>query len=300
MSEMIDHHSTMNINHVTLTQLRALVSVIEAGSFTAASDRLHLSQSAISHALRNLERIVGCRLIQRSRQGVALTGAGGVALDEARKALDAIEALLRVGRSAPSGRVTVATVVSASVWLLPDILERVRRLYPSLELSVLVGTDREVSDWVAAGLADLGLTYDPGALDSTPLHEDEFVVIGRPDAWPGMGPVALSDLARVPFVMSGSGCEPMVQELFARADCEPNIVTTVSDTGALLALVRSGVGVSIVPGLTLRAHSAAGFQCSFLAPRVPRPLICVKAAEPSSAVAVTFVSDLLLEHAEKS
>lgn len=263
----------MNIAHVNTTMLRVLVSLAETRSFSRTAERLCLTQSAVSHAVRGLETAVGTQLVVRDRMGLEFTFAGESALGSASAALDALRALLSAGRQALAGTVRLASVVSASTAIVPEVLALARRYHPDLKVTLLVGTDAEVMKWVETGIADIGLAYDAGE-DCEPLIDDQLYAIaaarsrfGRENA-----PAGAVDFDRVDFVMSAAGCGPMLERLFCQWNVRPNIVTSVSDMSALFAIVGAGHGVSIVPGLSFPTDWRDRVARRRLHPQERRPL----------------------------
>ena len=170
-----------------LWQLRTFRIVAETLNFTRAAERLNLTQSAVSHQIKALERELGEPLFIRAKRGVKLSQAGKVALEYAERMLDDAQALKeRVsGREhAPVGRVRAAAATQAFVHLFATLFESFMREYPGVELSfrTTVSTDQTVTD-ILNGAADVGFAsmpvYSP-ALRMTQLFEDELVlVVGR-------------------------------------------------------------------------------------------------------------------------
>jgi len=133
------------------------------------------------------------------------------------------------------------------VRIAPAVLNQAHA-WPGLTIRLLVGTDAEVSDWVANGAADLGLTYDTDLGEA--VLEDHFHGIAtRRGGTFGAGPIAAGDFAGLPFIMPASGCEPMIRRLLDAAGVAPHVVLAAHDTATLFALVGAGHGVSLVPGL---------------------------------------------------
>lgn len=243
----------MSAVHINLSMLRVLDALAEEPSFTRAAERIGMTQSGISHGLRGLEAAVGAPLVVRKRAGIEFTEAGRIALCEARRALAAVASLERMnGRMPVSGAVRIALVASAASRLAPAALRALRRDHPLIEPELLEGTDDEVQSWVQEGLADLGVTGEPGGCASEPLLRDELLLV-TPEGHPLLRDeaVGLEALKGRSFVMSGSGCEPMIRRLMRKSGVTVDLRLRVRDTLALLAMVRTGLGVSLVPELAL-------------------------------------------------
>ncbi len=276
--------------------LRVLVAVAETGSFSAGAERLALTQSAVSHAMRGLEQAAGVTLLLRGRRGIEVTAAGQVALASARAALAAVDDIIRLGQAPVAGTVRLALVASASIRIAPAVLARIRA-WPQLALTLLVGTDAEVCDWVAGGAADLGLSFDTPAGEA--VLDDRFhAIAARQGGQFGPGPLALTDFAGQPFIMPASGCEPMIRRMLAAAGVVPLVVLTAQDTATLFALVGAGHGVSLVPGLCFPAGWQATIARHDLGPVADQPLRLIgDATGPAAAVVGRLIRQAAAEAA---
>ena len=133
---------------VSPAHLRTLHEIARLGSFSRAADSLHLSQPAVSLHVRQLEDGLGLPLLERMGRRAALTRAGAVLLEHGGRALDALEAAaarVRALRGVVAGRVRVGTGATASIYLLPPILRRLRARYPDLELVIVTGNTPEIA-----------------------------------------------------------------------------------------------------------------------------------------------------------
>ncbi|WP_425640389.1 LysR family transcriptional regulator [Agrobacterium radiobacter] len=220
---------------MNLTQLRSLIAVAEAGSFTAAAMNVGVTQSGMSQALAMLEESLGVKLLARHRHGVELTAFGERALHHARAALahlDAIgkEAAEAAGEEAVSVRIAAFPSVFSTV--LPPLLRRFRSLHPCIELIALETDDREVESWLDAGSIDLGVVLNP-------RPDSDAVMIGQ-DAWVAVLPMA-----------HRLGRREAVSLAEAAGLSLADVRMEVRDWTSAIALVREGMGVSVVPESTL-------------------------------------------------
>lgn len=243
--------------NVTLIQLRCFAGVVEHGGFTMAADRLCLSQSAVSQAVAGLERAVGAKLLLRGRDAPVLTVAGERAIAEARSALAAVSRLAAcAGNTAElRGVVRIGVVQSAAVRLLPGWLRRLRAAHPRIIVTLYEGTDPEVTGWVQAGIVEIGITSrtHPG-LAARPVHSDDYLAVLPPNhALASRRSLSLRALDGQRMLLSGGGCETLIQELLAAAASHPEIVCLVRDNATLLGMVREGLGLTIMPELAIDA-----------------------------------------------
>src|SRR4051794_28018767 len=167
----------------SLRQLEYLVTVVDTGSFTRAAEQLHVTQPALSHQMRALERSLGGPLLERLPRAVRLTPMGRAMLPHARAALaDAERArcAARLASGATAGELQVATVYSVSLGVLPPALRVWRRDRPEVDVRLVEFRHaHELGEAMAGGEADVALGPRPTAWDG-PVRElgvEDFVVV---------------------------------------------------------------------------------------------------------------------------
>lgn len=279
--------------NITLVQTRCFCGVAEKGNFTVAAEHLCLSQSAVSQAVAALERTLGAQLLVRGRDGVTLTSAGVAALAEARAVLAAVERLAgSVRRSATlSGSLRIGVVQSAAIRLLPGWLRQLRAAHPDVSVTLYEGTDPEVTAWVQTGIVEIGFTSRThAALAASPVFQDDYVVlVPQGHALAARTSVALRDLDGQRMLLSGGGCETLVQELLATASSNPDIVCLVRDNATLTSMVSEGLGLTIMPELALPVDRQ-GFVTLKLRPNMRRTLHAVtRSPEELGPVPLAFL-----------
>jgi DNA-binding transcriptional LysR family regulator len=164
-------------------------------------------------------------------------------------------------------------VQSAAIQLLPGWVRQLRAAHPRVTVTLYEGTDPEVTGWLLAGVVDLGITsrLHPD-LTARPIFEDEYLVVLPPDHPFVDRPVLdLAMLTGERMLLSGGGCETLIQELLVAADSRPEIVAMVRDNATLVSMVRAGLGLTIMPELAV-ASDRAGVACRGLRPALPRRL----------------------------
>jgi len=285
--------STSNIN---VGQLRAFLAVLDEGGFTAAAHKLGLTQSGVSQAVAALEESLGVVLLLRTRGRVAATAPGAAIQSDARAALDAIErvrARAQTLTGLQTGRVRVGSVSSAASRLLPPIIKNFSTRYPGIEVVLIEGTDHEVRDWVVGSTIDIGLTAElPRDYDTIPVAEDDLLAImPKRHRLAQSQKVTPADLADENFVMPNGGSESDIRALFAREAVVPRIAFSVRDQAALMAMVREGVGVSIVPELSVPSGERR-LAVVPLDPPAKRRLCAVTSREGLSPAAGAFLDSL--------
>ncbi|MEV4341963.1 LysR family transcriptional regulator [Streptomyces sp. NPDC049590] len=237
-----------------LTQLRVLLAVVDHGGFTAAAERTGVSQPAVSRAVAALESELGARLVVRGRDGVRLTEPGRRAVAHAREAVRHFD-LVRTEVAAAAGEVTgelrLASLPTATGALLAPRIAEFTDRHPQVRVRLLEGFDRDVRAWLERGAVEAGLLTRPApGLEAVELASDEMVAL-LPAAHPlaDASSVPVSALAREPFILSSGGCRPLIRQAARDAGVELDVAFEAAQLSAIVAMVGSGLGVSIVPTL---------------------------------------------------
>lgn len=251
--------------NLDLQALAAFLEVADCASFRAASQRLHLSAPATSRRVDRLERMLGVRLLERSTRHVALTPAGRAFMQQARQALDKLEraalGIQSVSRR-HSGIVTIACVPSTVSTLVSRMLRLLSEQLPGVQFRLLDTTEGEVTGNVIRGKADFGigfLSQETPEIDFTPLARDPYVAaVHRSHAlatrkrlgWDRLRQEALITVSR------SSGNRPFVDQLLQAGGDAPPVFIEVNRVSTVLSLVEAGLGVGLVPRLSLPAQHA--------------------------------------------
>jgi DNA-binding transcriptional LysR family regulator len=244
---------------VDLRQLEVFVAVAEESSFTRASDRLHVVQSAVSASVRSLETELSTALFERTTRTVALTDAGAVLLPEARTVL-AAAALARDSVEQTKGglRGTVALGIMQA-WAHPglsvaEMVTAFQRDHPLVELSVRhVGGSGVLAEALRSGDVDVGILSLPGAalgLELTELHSEPMVLACSPDhRLAGVGHISLSELTGETFVDGPPswGTRLATDRAFARAGAGRTVLFEINETSTIIEFVRAGAGLALLP-----------------------------------------------------
>jgi len=251
-----------------LSQLRTFREVAEALSFTRASQKLNLTQSAVSHQIKALERELGEPLFVRAKRGVKLSEAGRLALDYAGRILeeaDALRELISGREHEPRGRVRAAAATQAFVHLFANLFESFMREHEQIELSfrTTASTEQTVAD-ILGGAAEVGFAslpvYSP-ALQVTELFEDELVlVVGARHRLAGKGGVATGDIKRERFILfeHGASIRRATDAFFSRVDLRPDLALESNDTYFIKLMVEHGLGISLMPSWAVREETQGG------------------------------------------
>jgi DNA-binding transcriptional LysR family regulator len=274
---------------LNLDQLRTLVEVVEAGSFSAAARRLNLAQPSVSLQIRELETRCGVRLIERQRlgKGTQATTPGQRLVDHAKRIFrecEAAEAAMHRFKEGWLGRVHVGTTLTALMYELPPILTQLRTEHPGIELLVTNMPTRDTVERIIQGTIDLGLVTLPvedARLRVTPLRPEMLVAIlpaGTNDVPDQLTP---EYVARGPLVIEHArgAVHALIMRWLADHLPLPNPPMHIGPIEAVKKVVASGIGFSIVPDIAVSE---------------PNPAIIVRPLSPPIACTLA-----LAEHREK-
>jgi len=256
---------SMSLLNCELLDLRAVVAVAENRSFLRAAELLNLSQPALSRRVQKLESIVGAPLLERTTRSVRLTPAGQEMVPLLRRMLDEMDGSL-LGAMAQgerqSGRLTLASIPSATVRFLPEVLQHFGEEYRNVRVRVLDLSATECAQAVRTGEAEFGIAL-PLSTDAElvfdALHDDPYgLVCRKDDPLANIAAPTWSDLAgqRLVTVHSGSGNRMTLDAGLARAGLELRWFYEVTRLSSAIALVDAGLGPSVLPKLACMGPEA--------------------------------------------
>ncbi|RKE23523.1 LysR family transcriptional regulator [Streptomyces sp. TLI_171] len=289
--------------------LRYAVALAEHEHFGRAAAHLGIAQPPLSKQIADLEREVGTRLFDRTRQGVFPTAAGEAFLARARRALDEIAAAaVDAGRAArgETGRLRLGFIASALLDPLPGVLSRFGRERPDVRLELHEMATSRSSSALIAGELDVALTLGPprgaGAerLVSVPIGCDHVIaVVSTSHPYAGQRSVRADQLRQQPLIVSAGGDEPAVvaglRTLLGADSPALGSATVARDVHTIIGLAASGVGVGLGPS-RMRAVPRPGVRFCDVTPRTPLPdLVLSFAGRDHSPVLHAFL-DTVRKH----
>ncbi|MBI4475593.1 MAG: LysR family transcriptional regulator, partial [Acidobacteria bacterium] len=250
-----------------LRHLEVLRAVADSGSFTAAGRRLHLSQSAVSRQIQLLEREVDEALFLRIGRKVQITPTGETLLGLSHRVLADIQdtqSMLRERQQTVTGTLRITGGMTVCMYVFPELLKRYRKLFPGVDVHVTTGATPRLIRRLRTGSVDVGLitlpVEDP-ALVTIPTMREELLLITSPAHPLGRRKRVLPpDLHRLPFVLFevGSNTRRAIDQFFAREQITPHIIMQTENVEIIKAMVRSGMGVGIVPYQAVAREVKAG------------------------------------------
>ncbi|CAO96325.1 DNA-binding transcriptional regulator YeiE [Erwinia tasmaniensis] len=234
--------------HITLRQLEVFSEVLKNGSTTQASQVLALSQSAVSAALADLEGQLGVQVFDRAGKRLVINEHGRLLYPRVVALLEQAQEIEQLFRE-DNGAIRLSASSTIGNYLLPGMIARYRRDFPSLPLELNVGNSQDVIAAVADFRVDIGLIEGPchrPELVSEPWQEDELVVFAAPGADIFSRPISLQSLAAAPWILreQGSGTREIVDYLLLSHLPRFTLAMELGNSEAIKNAVRHGMGIS--------------------------------------------------------
>jgi LysR family hydrogen peroxide-inducible transcriptional activator len=295
----------------TLRQLAYLVELSERLNFRVAAEAQFVTQSTLSAGIKELETVLGVQLVERDKRHVRLTAVGEDVAARARELLAAATDLAEAARAAArplSGPLRLGAIPTIAPFLLPRVLPALRRTYPELKLYLREDVTGVLLERVRAGGLDvalIALPFDTGDLYVRELFRDEFSLVTREADRAGRAQVALRKIDTGDMLLLEEGhclrdhaiaaCGPR------RGLWEPRVEATSLTT--LIQMVEGGLGMTLLPGITLEAGILKGTRLvahPLSAPVPARTLAVVARRTSSRRRDADLLADFLVEQRRRA
>lgn len=292
----------------SLRQLRIFVTVAHARSFSRAGEMIGLSQSAVSHSVKELENQTGVKLLDRTTREVVLTEAGQQLASRLERLLDELHTTLRdVGRIGQqlSGTVRVAASQTISAHLIPQCIAESNHRFPEIDFVLHDRPQQWVLESIRQGDVDFGIVIDPGPvsdLASEIVLSEPFLLLCREDD-------PLAALAEVPWqALQGmnlvlqdyaSGSRPLIDAALAAQNIRAQIVQEIGHPATLFPMVEAGIGISVLPALALPLPQGSHLTVKRFTPAIERKLMLVRRKNRSLSGAAQAIWDVVRIQAQR-
>ncbi|WP_028602496.1 LysR family transcriptional regulator [Ottowia thiooxydans] len=289
---------------LSIPELEAVLLVAETRNFRMAAERAFISQPALSRRVQAAEQKINARLFDRTKHSVALTDAGAELVPIAQRMLSEFRHSLSDLSEFIAGRrgsLTVWALPSIAAALLPPAARAFQRTHPKVRLLIQSASARQVTQAVADGGADFGLSVavpdSPGGIQFDPLLTENFVMIcPRGDPLAKRRRVDWSVFASRPFVASGpaSSIRLVTDQVFVATGQTLDAQFVADNISVVGAMVAAGVGIAAVPELALRLMDRDRLQSVALhAPTATREIgVLTRQQRSLSSAAQAFLSTL--------
>ncbi len=245
----------INLCGMEIRQLKLIKAIAEEGSITKAIDKLHLTQSALSHQLREAEYQLGTQLFYRINKKMVLTKAGEKLYQTAKEVLatlDAAEEDIKKMLFGETGEIKISTECYTSYHWLPALMKKFHLVYPNVALQIVMEATHYPLQKLLTNQLDLAITSDPAKDDNivyTPLFKDEMVaVVPALHPWAGKKYVAANDFASQNLIIHSLPLQTVTvyQYLLLPAGVTPAKLTVLPLTEASIEMVKADMGIMVM------------------------------------------------------
>ncbi|BCS54345.1 LysR substrate-binding domain-containing protein [Geobacter sp. SVR] len=289
---------------ITLRQLEIFANVAEGGHVTQASTRLLLTQSAVSMAIAELERLAGAPLFERQGRRLFLNDRGRHILPDVQDVLTkvrTIERFLEESVGEPSGVLHVGASTTIGNYMLPAIIGEFSRLYPRAQALLHIGNAQQMEKAVESGELDLGLIEGLphiGSLSVTPWKPDELViVVGKEHEWAAGKQASPEMLENGLWIMreKGSGTREIFEAAMGRQGITFSVALELGHTEAIKKAVEAGLGSGCLSRMAVQRELDNGWLVEIASPLdLQRTLIILtRKSEHQTTLLKAFLALLL-------
>lgn len=235
-----------------ISRYEIFCKVIELGSFTKAARELGYTQSSVSQTVKSLENEIGIILIERKKDGIALTSDGKLFypyIESICAAENALEKKRCELNGLTNSVITIGTFTGISRTVLPMLMKRFQNVHPSVSFVLQQGEYTSIAEWIKNGKVDFGFVNQNTETDieMTPLYEEQMLAVAPSNhIFAQSDSVALADIANEPFILLDEGENSVALTAFSDNGLVPDINYKVTDDYTILAMVRQGLGVSMI------------------------------------------------------
>ena len=287
-----------------IKQLKTFICVANTGSLSAASDRLHLAQPALSRHIKLLEHEIGVELFVRHVKGMDLTESGEKFLNRVSGLIRQLEQSVDDVRSTSEeirGNVAIGLLPSINDLFIIRLVERVARTLPQVTMRLVEGYSGHLIEWLQRGDLDISFLYGPAAnlhLRCKELLFEDIVLISPPGSLPALSErISLTDIAHLPLVLPTRphGIRILIDHATAKAGVSLNIAVKGDAYNVLKSLVINGHYHSFIPLSSVREEVEAGKLEAriFKAPEIRRHLVLGMSPDRSNTRATNAVIAIL-------
>lgn len=288
--------------NVSLRQLRVFLAVAELGNFSRAGDQIGLTQPAISRAIVELESQLGLKLLDRTTRAVVLTDAGqslktriGRVLEDLDQTLLDVAGLVQ----ARAGKVRVASSPTLSAQLMPACIALCETQSPGIQFILLDRIQQDVLASVRNGEVDFGVVIEPPSAEDLyceVVMTDPFVLVAPP-AHPlaGKRSVRWTTLHGHPLVLldHASGSRRLIDEALLRHGASCPVKQELGHPTTVFRMVEAGIGISVMPALSVPAAGLAGLAVRPLTPTIERQIMLVRRRNREPGPLAAYVWNLI-------
>jgi LysR family transcriptional regulator for metE and metH len=255
-----------NLHDLTIRQLRALAALSASGSVSAAAAKLNLTQPAVTVQLRKLQDLAGLPLLQRTNDGMKLTGAGQEVLalqERIESAISGCSTSLDMIAGRTGGRISIGAVSTAK-YFVPFAIAAFLKLHPKVEINLSIGNRQEIREALRGYELDFAIMGRPPPDIDVETHligDHPHVIIAPKGHWLARDAgLAAVDLTHETFVTreQGSGTRMLMEQLFDKTELQPTIGMEMSSNETIKQAVIAGLGIAFISAHTVATELEDG------------------------------------------
>ena len=251
----------------------AFITAVDNGSITGASEILNYSQSGISRMIGDLEKDWQMSLLERNKYGVELTSDGVRLLPQIRAVCNEFQKLttdVEELQGLETGLIRIGTISSVATHVLPPVIQKFKTDYKGVKYELLLGDYNEIEEWVHSGRVDIGFVLMPtkDSFDTITYGTDEMkIVLPKDHPLCEYERIPLEEIEKYPFILQEKDNNTSSREFFLKNGINLKVDFATWDDYAIMSMVESGLGISVLPELILR--------------RIPYRIVAKKLAVPA-------------------
>lgn len=282
---------------MAIKHLKTFIMIAEMGSFSAAAERLFITQSAVSMQMKALEEEWRVTLFNRTTRPPVLNRRGWMLVPQAKALVEQYEALKAAAGAAASeliGSIRVGVVPSAATDLLPDVMFRLRQSHPGLTIRAESGLSAELLFRVGQGRLDAAVMTEPDRLEAGIVSElvrsEELKLFARRDL---VRPDTHEMLSACPFIRFSSdmGVGRIVDEALRSRGIKVNAIVELDSIEAILGMVHLGLGISMIPEHSTSRRLKGDLSIISLVPPIMRNVVLVARREKAELPAIGLLHE---------
>lgn len=242
-----------------ISRYEIFMDLLETGSFSKSAEKLGYSQSAVSQSIKALEQQLGVTLLKRNREGISLTLDGKEYLPYIR-AIASAEKDLSTKQKEMNGfenqTIRIGAFTSVSRNVLPELMASFRERYPTVSFELRQGEYNNIHEWILNGSVDFGFIQNGlfEDLSCDAIYKDTMVAVVPEDFPSTEKKISLKELMHQPFILLDEGEYSVPLQAFHACGLEPDVAYKVYDDYTILAMIKEGLGVSILYRLVVNGY----------------------------------------------
>lgn len=253
---------------ITLKQLKYFIAAAEFGQISIAAVEVHVSQSAITTAIKNIESDLATKLFDRTPHGVVLTYEGSMFLAHAKQIMAMVDEATRMPsrlNDAISGIVKVAMSYTVSGYFLPPYLVRFKKSFPNIELQLIEASRNHIEEGLLKGTFDMAIMLTSNLIDKQDITTASLIK-SRRRLWLSSDhnlykkeKYSLREISTLPYIMlTVDEASNTTLRYWGQTNYQPNVIFRTSSLEAVRSMVANGMGVTILSDMVYRAWSLEG------------------------------------------